>query len=865
MKAFLSGCVYISCFVLFCLLLPFFVTAQRSSLLASTYSPTLKKGRITEHLRAFNSSQKNVLLEYSTSSFDTSGLIHLSENRYTLAEFFTEILRDQFVTLVQSPKKIMLVPSRSRFDEDALAIKYNVFGIVREASSGEPLRDALITVPGRNNRTHSDAQGYFTLAVPEGARSLVVSYVGLEEARLDLTVTSNLRVDVKLTGKEELKLVTVVDDERRRDGSVKIKTDKELYDNILGEADPLRSLYLLPGVQNIPDITNGIVVRGGGPDQNLFYQDGIPIFNPTHMLGMISIVNKTALKSLDFYKNNFPARYGGNTASVIDVYTKDGDMNRWKGQANAGLLSGSLTVEGPLQKQKTAIMVAGRYSWINPFLRLARSSVGLNFYDLNLKITHLIGKKDKITLNAYTGQDHMRLFYDSYNNRQRWGNEAASLNWSHIAGSRAIVSTTASLSNYHNLAGFLYNLFDSSGRQVQQRIYNSFSSIQQYNLSSQVKIALSNSFRVNAGSRLAYTRINPFETNISSDFANADDFNSFPRLKYSQAILFAEAEIKLDSQLFIRAGLHNAWFKYGDYQHSSIQPRIYATYNLDETKQLLFSYNRMTQFRHQVINPYLGINNDIWLPSTASLKPENSNMFDAGITVNRPNDLYWSAEVYYQYMNHVTNYAEGKNMFLNHSDWEESIESGKGWTYGLELNAGKTWKQFQVRMAYTLSWNWRKFENLNGGEKFPFKYDRRHYLNLAGTWVPHRQVSFSAAWTFATGDVFTLPGWIYPDFDNSQQITDPLNPKEYRLIYHSSSTNQYRNLSYHRLDFSGAWRHSASGKLPAILTAGVYNVYGSPAQYLYDLEGTMGKRSLVVTTKYNVFSVMPYVSYTINF
>lgn len=864
MKAFLSGFLYIFCCAVFCFILPEGLSAQHNSSLSQSYNPPFRKGKLIDHLRAFNTQSTRLVLEFSTSSIDTSKIVTLNSSSYTIGRFFSELLSDQFVSLIQTPKKIILVPSKTKFEEETLAGEFNVFGIVREASSGEPLRDALVTVSGNGHSTVTDAQGYFTLALTEGARSLRVSYVGLRESRIDLDIRGNTRLDVKLAAKEILKEVTVLDDDRRRDGAVRIKTDKELYDNILGEADPVRSLNLLPGVQNIPDITNGIVVRGGGPDQNLFYQDGIPIFNPTHMLGMISIVNKTALKSLDFYKNNFPARYGGNLSSVIDVYTKDGDMNKWKGQANAGLVAGSLTVEGPLQKEKTAMMVAGRYSWINPFLRLANSSVGLNFYDLHLKVTHLAGKKDKITINAYTGQDHMKLFYDSYNNRQRWGNEAISLSWTHLAGSNAIVNTTASVSNYHNIAGFLYNMFDSLGQTAQQRIYNSYSSILQYNLSSIAKIAITNNLKVNAGTRLAYTRINPFETNISSDFAtNADDFNSFPRLNYTQGVVFGEAEFKVDSQLFIRAGLHTAVFQYRDYQHSSLQPRIYATYNFDPANQLLFSYSRMTQFRHQVINPYLGVNNDIWLPSTPGLRPENSNMINLGYSSAKPKSLFWSAEVYYQFMNHVTNYAEGKNMFLNHTDWEENIESGKGWNYGLELNAGKTWRKFQARLAYTLSWNWRKFTTLNNGEKFPFKYDRRHYLNLAATWQPISRWSFSGAWIFATGDVFTLPGWIYPDFDNAQQITDPLSPAEYRLIYHSSSVNQYRNLSYHRLDLSTAWRHGRSRA--NLLTAGVYNVYGSPAQYMYDLEGTLGKRSLVVTTRYNVFSVMPYVSYTVNF
>ncbi|HSC40385.1 MAG TPA: hypothetical protein VLD19_21020, partial [Chitinophagaceae bacterium] len=173
--------------------------------------------------------------------------------------------------------------------------------------------------------------------------------------------------------------------------------------------------------------------------------------------------------------------------------------------------------------------------------------------------------------------------------------------------------------------------------------------------------------------------------------------------------------------------------------------------------------------------------------------------------------------------------------------------------------------KWQAFVGYTLSWNWRQFADVNDGNKFPFKYDRRHEVDVSATYKPNRHWDFSFLWTFATGDVFTLPDQIYPDFDNAQQIADPLAPREYRLIYHSSSTNQYRTLPYHRLDISSGLHHKLVKKFPSLFTMGVYNLYGSPNQYVYDLEGTLGKRSLVVGTRYQFFSVTPYISYTVTF
>jgi hypothetical protein len=190
---------------------------------------------------------------------------------------------------------------------------------------------------------------------------------------------------------------------------------------------------------------------------------------------------------------------------------------------------------------------------------------------------------------------------------------------------------------------------------------------------------------------------------------------------------------------------------------------------------------------------------------------------------------------------------------------------GKGWGYGAELKADRNVAKWQTHIGYTLSWNWRQFKDINNGEKFPFKYDRRHQLNVAATYKCTKRWDFSGLWTFATGNVFTLPDRIYPDFDAAQQIADPLVPKEYRLVYHSSATNQFRTLPYHRLDVSSSYHQLPGKKINWVLTMGVYNIYGSPSQYLYDLEGTLGKRSLVVSTQYKLFSITPYVSYTLAF
>jgi hypothetical protein len=840
--------------------------AQRVGLFTRPYTPSFYKGSIRAFLEDINQ-HSPVIIEYAANFLDTGKVITLSGSPETIGPVLQQVLRDQKINLLEKNNKLIITPSPVPISEDFFITWYSVYGIIKENRSGEPLADATVWHPARQRGSYSNNHGYFTLQLPEGKNILFLSYAGYETHKVEINLKANTRMDVYLTPKSDIEEVTVTSSPKVPEADEnKAAKEANSYDVILGESDALRSFYLDPGVKNIPELTYGMLVRGGSPDQNVFLLDGNTIFNPTHLLGALSIVNKTSLKSMYLYKKNFPARFGGGLSSVIDVMTKDGNMQKWQGEANAGLLAGSFTLEGPIKKDRSSLMFSFRHSWINPILRMLKSGIGVNFYDLHIKYTQWLGKKDKIMVNAYAGNDELQLHQNYTNNKQRWGNRAATVNWNRVVSAKAFINSSVNFSNYDNLAGFRYNLYDSTGRLVQNRVYNTYSSIRQYNARTVLEIAANNNFRINVGGKAAYTRIRPFDSNVSAEFIDRPgDFNAFPPLTFSEMVLFYENEIRPHKQLYIRPGLHVSFYKHNDFKYTSWQPRLYAVFKLDHHNQLDLSYNHMAQYLHLVTNPYMGINSDAWVPSTGILHPEESDMVNLGYSYRNGKKLIVLADVYYKQMRNVTNYAEGKNLFLNTADWGQSVQLGRGWSYGFETKADRITDKWYLHLSYTLSWNWRRFAQLNNGAKFPFKYDRRHEINAAATWKYNDHWSFSSYWTFSTGDVYSLPNQVYPDFDDAQQISDPLAPKEYRLIYHSSIARMYRTLPYHRLDLSASYYHSPAKGLQSKLTAGIYNIYGSPSQYVYDLEGTLGKRSLVVTTRYQFFKVTPYVSYTVSF
>ena len=852
-------------FILVVLFVPA-LQAQTGLLLSRSFPFTLQKTTIRKALEAI-SRNTGITIEYASPSIDTAKTVLLPEGTATLEQALRSVLKGQKISLEERNGKIMLVPAPVALADEELLPAYSLYGFVKDAASREPLAQATVVDMAARNGTRSNGHGYFTLLLPAGKETVWISYAGYKTVRLDLVLTANKKQDVELVPDNEMDEVTVASpgSERHPGGAENLPAGGPLFSRMLGEPDIMRSTGLLPGINTVPELWNGIMVRGGSPDQNMLLLDGNPIFNPTHLLGAVSIINPTSLKSFHLYKSSFPARFGGALSSVMDVSAKDGNMRQWKGEANAGLLAGSFAVEGPLKRDRTAIMIAFRQSWINPFLRLLKTGFDVRFYDAHFKCTQLVGAKDKLMFNVYAGHDKLNLLKDNINNQQQWGNRAASFTWNHMVGPQAFVNSSASVSNYENIAGFRYGLSDSSGAGRTNRVYNTFSSLQQYNLRSEAELYSSNTVRHNFGGNLSFTRVRPFTTNVATGFAdNPDGIRTFPTLYFSELAAFYESELRF-SRFFVRPGMHASVYQYGSFHTLLLQPRFFTSYQLAAAHQLSFSYNRMTQNLHLVTNPYLGINSDAWVPSTPLLRPEVSNLVNAGYRYSGPKGLAATADLYYKKMQHVTNYIEGKNLFLNNDDWEQSIQSGKGWSYGFETMVEKKTDKWMARIGYTLSWNMRQFRDVNNGKRFPFKYDRRHVLNLAGTCNGGSRWQYSALWSFATGDVYTLPDKIYSDFDVAQQIIDPLAPKEYRLIYYSSAVNQYRTLSYHRMDVSACYRHHVIKQTRSLLTGGIYNVFGSPSQYVYDLEGQVGKKSLVVTSHYKFLGVTPYLSYSITF
>src|ERR1035437_5369486 len=342
------------------------------------------------------------------------------------------------------------------------SLLYTISGYVKEAVSGESLIGVNIYLPDHKTGTVSNTYGFYSLTIPAAdSVELVASYVGFTSGIIKIPLHRDIELNIELKANLLLDEVTITADRRERQSeSVKMSSVKlqpsqiKNVPSLLGEKDVLKVLQLLPGVQKGSEGSSGIYVRGGGPDQNLIILDDAIVYNVSHLFGFFSLFNGDALKSVELTKGGFPARYGGRLSSVVEMNMKEGNKEEWHGEGGMGLISSQMTVEGPIKKGKSSILLSGRRTYadllIYPFMKQEKN--GYYFYDFNAKINYDFGRKDKLYLSGYFGQDKYSLLTHTPEIREdvgfNWGNATGTLRWNHLFTNKLFSNTSFIFSKY---------------------------------------------------------------------------------------------------------------------------------------------------------------------------------------------------------------------------------------------------------------------------------------------------------------------------------------------------------------------------------------------------------------------------------
>ncbi len=758
--------------------------------------------------------------------------------------------------------------------------KFTINGYISDKTSGERIQSANITLKNGIG-TSSNNYGFYSITLPTQADSieLTFNYVGYNPFSVTIAANANLKLDVLL---ERLKRFdeVVVTSSNKSDLSNKTQMSSVTLSGaaikqipaLLGEADVLKAIQMLPGVQGGNEGSSGIYVRGGGPDQNLILLDGVPVYNAAHLFGFFSIFNTDAVQNVEVIKGGFPARYGGRLSSVIDIRMKEGNKNKWQGEGGIGLLSSRFTLEGYLQKGKSSIMISGRRTYADVIFRPlikaqsdGESSPSFFFYDLNAKANVYLGKKDQLYISSYFGKDN---FYNkekdtrsSYESGLDWGNATGMLRWNHEFNRKTFSNITLHYSKYRfNIQSSQEDKFVNNTSEIYQQQY--FSSIEDVGAKIDFDWLPNPNHFVKIGSGIVLHQYQPgvFQSKSTGTVFNDTSIRRGTLINSSEIDTYIEDDWKISKRLKANIGIHFTSFHVDNESFTSLQPRLSVRYLLNPKMSIKASYAQMNQFIHLLNNSGVGLPNDLWVPVTKNVPPQLSKQWALGWAYNKNSAIEYSVEAFYKTMNNVIEYAEGASFLNTVNDWQERIEKGKGEAYGLELFVQKKKGKTTGMVGYTLSWTNRQFANLNAGQWFPYKFDRRHDFEIAiNRELPrkakNKRTELNINWVFNTGSATTLPVAVYKDNDNN-------------VIEVYTNRNSFRLPAYHRLDVGIRFIKMKRNDKERIWVINIINAYNRLNTFfiyrddVYDYTtGTSTARFKQVT----LFPILPSISYQFKF
>ena len=766
---------------------------------------------------------------------------------------------------------------------------YTISGYVEDKETGEKLISAYVFDEYSKKGTVTNTYGFYSLTLPKDSVKLVSSYLGYFPVQKTLFLKKNQKIDFKLSVANELQEIEITSErvEKIEEKSqmsqveVPIKQIKSLP-ALFGEVDVLKTLQLLPGVQSGTEGTSGLYVRGGSPDQNLVLLDNVPVYNVSHFLGIFSVFNADALKNVNITKGGFPARYGGRLSSIIDINMKDGNMKGYHGAGSIGNITSKLMIEGPIVKDKASFIVSGRRTYADLFLRpliqrtANRDDVSVDFklyfYDLNTKANYIINSKNRLYLSFYSGNDVFGFYNKStYENNIsengggiNWGNTIFALKWNSQLSPKLFLNSTATYSNFNTLFKGEYSDSDLQNDQKVSFLAQYSSGIKDYAAKMDFDyIPLPNHY-IKFGAGYINHTYNPgvLSINLEQNSIKADTTIGYDNSNSHEFDVYGEDDFSYGN-FKANIGLHFSGFKTGEAFYNSLQPRIGLRYLIGNGIAIKGSYATMKQYINLLTSESISTPLDLWVPSTEKIKPQYSWQGALGVAKTFTNDLEFSLEGYYKEMKNVISYRPGSS-FLGEApgeiDWENKVVQGNGQSYGLEFLLQKKQGDFSGWIAYTLSWNWRQFDEINGGEKYPFKYDKRHDFAIVGTYKISKRIVFSASWIYSTGNAVSIPVFKYPYKVDNTIIG---KPHVYYEIESLGKKNSFRMSDSHRLDLSFEF-HKKRKHWERAWVIGAYNTYNHKnpifmiSDYDYDRDKTVYK-------EVSLLPVLPFISYQFKF
>ncbi len=758
-------------------------------------------------------------------------------------------------------------------------------GYVRDAKNGEAIIGAAVYLDKSSVGVLSDQFGYYTLTLPRGRHVLRISSIGMKETTREVLLYSDGKLNIEMfTDVPTLKNIVVISDRNSNIRRLQMGVEKldiktiQAVPVLLGEADILRVVLTLPGVTSVGEASSGFNVRGGSSDQNLVLYNDATIYNPTHFFGFFTAFNSDVVKTVDLYKSSIPEKYGGRLSSVLDVTTKTGNTKKWSGEGGIGFLTSKFTVEGPLVKDKTSIIIGARSTYSNWLLKKIRSEEYKNskasFYDIDFHLSHTINSRNNLFLTGYMSNDQFRLNNDTL---YRYNNRNLVLKWKHIFNNKIYATFTGGLDHYE---------YAVSGDKKSIRAFELAFKIEQANFRADFDYAPNNKHYFDFGLTSVKYKLHPGSF-VPVGIESLVDPNVVPAEQALESALYAGDRFNINSRLSLNAGLRYSVFNYlGPHDvytyvvglpkdistirdtlhygsgkmiktYHGPEIRMALRYSLSNSSSVKLSYNTLRQYIHLLSNTTAISPTDIWKLSDPNAKPQQGEQFSAGVYKDfKSNTIETSIEVYYKRLKNYLDYKSGAALVLN-QHIETDVINTKGHAYGVELSIKKSSGKLNGWISYTYSRALLKMDDstagqlINGGKYYPANFDKPHNANFIGNYRFSHRYSISLNAIYSTGRPITLPIAIF-NLAGSQRV-------------YYSDRNQYRIPDYFRIDFSMniEGNHKVRKLTHNSWSLGVYNITARKNPYsVYFIEENgriKGYKLSVIGT------AIPFITYNIRF
>lgn len=819
-------------------IIPFFLLVIFSGVASAQVDPlqqritiTLSDVTLKEGLKQI-SDKAGVFFSYNPKQIPVEAKISLDAKNETLQSLLDRLFSDLPIQykIVEGQVVLRKAEKEPEPEEEPKERKFTLSGFIKEKLSGEILIGAVVYFPEVNKGTVSNQYGFYSLTLPEGKYKGLFSFIGFKQQEFEVSLDGNKIISPQMEEKssllEEVKIV--VDDAElhvhsNQTGSYNL--NPQILASIpttTGEADLIKSLESIPGIKLFGDGSTSFFVRGGNRDQNLILLDEAPIFNPSHFLGFYSTFVPEAIKDIKIYKGDIPANYGGRLSSLIDVRTKDGNMQRFGASGNIGLISSRWSLEGPIKKDKSSVFATLRRTHVAWILQREEPESDLYFFDFNGKFNYKFDHHNRFYLSWYLGQDGFQI----NNNGINWGNYAATLRWNLVLSDQLFANTT--------VLGSVYNYDFHTSIEDNEKWT---SAIGTFGFKSDFSYYPNPDYKLQFGLHLTWYNFNP-GTFAAGDSTLEEFYPVVPSGVGSEAAIYLSNHKSINSRLKFHYGIRvpiwnnlgeTYYFTYDSLHNVTdtttvakdekynnqiqLEPRVGLSYKLSGNASVKIGYARTTQFIQQIsnsISPFTTL--EVWLPSSPNIKPQIADQFS--LTYNQllfKKTSLFTLEGYYKKMQNQIDYAEHAEMLLN-PYVEGQLRFGEGESYGIEAMLHKQKGRTTGWISYAFSRAFLTIDEINNGQTYPAFYDRPHQLSINLSHYLTERILFSSNWNYSTGSAITTPTGFY-------------QYRGYQIPYYSEKNND-RLPDYHRLDISFQFRLNKMHKrFEHYLDFNIYNLY----------------------------------------